>query len=177
MTAPTPEPVEQTISDTAPPGDAERDELGRFTSAPEPDDVELPRDLEAAKKLRSEAANLRRENRELRADNERLITQAGARQRADIEAAAAEVLVDGADVWRVDPNLQQSFYDEQFGEISTDGVVAAAKKLASEKPHLARPPSAPPPSDRPIEGLRGGASPEPRQTEVTWNSALRGTGI
>jgi hypothetical protein len=142
------------------------------------DDVELPQDLEAAKKLRSEAANLRRRNRELEADNERLITQAAAAQRREIERTAAEVLVDPTDVWRVDPELQQSFYDTEFGEISSDHVIAAAKALIASKPHLARPNTAPPPTQRPIESLRGGASPEPKKkTEVSWSSALRRTGI
>lgn len=52
------------------------------------DDVELPKDLEAARKLRNEAANLRRRNRELEEVNERLLTQAQATERREIERTA-----------------------------------------------------------------------------------------
>ena len=164
MTEPAPEQPTPELTDTDAPVESA-------------DDVELPQDIEAAKKLRSEAANLRRRNRELEADNERLITQTAAWQRREIERTAGEILVDASDVWRVDPEVTQSFYDAEFGEISSDHVIAAAKALAAEKPHLARPNTAPPPTDRPLEGLRGGASPELKKTEVTWASALRRTGI
>jgi hypothetical protein len=160
---------------------------------PEPDAqvldaAEVP---EAARKLRSEARSLRQrlhaaedeiakrdaEIAKRDTDIERLVTQAAARQRADIEAAAAEVLVDPQDVWRVDPERQQQFYDEQFGEISRDSIMAAAKELAASKPHLARPNATPPPSAQPIEGLRPGASPEVKPKATSWSAALRGTGI
>ena len=112
--------------------------LGEEVPAPvetSDDEVELPRDIEAAKKLRSEAAGLRKENRELREVNERLLTQAQATARREIERAAGEVLVDPSDVWRIDPELQQSFYDEQFSEIVPDAVRAAARALA-ESSHI-----------------------------------------
>ena len=141
------------------------------------DDDTSPQTLEQARKLRSENRSLRTRLRTAEADVERLATQAAAWQHREIERTAAEVLVDPADVWRVDPELQQSFYDDRFGEISTDGVIAAAEQLAQSKPHLAKPTNSPPPTDRPIEGLRGGASPEPKRAEVTWSSALRRAGI
>lgn len=171
-TEPTPEPdadgVIHVDSAQAEPADVE---------VPDTDDVEVPDTIEAARKLRSENRSLRQRLHTAEADVEKLVTQQAAWQRAEIERTAAEVLVDPADVWRIDPDTQQSFYDQEFGEISVDGVVSAAKKLASEKPHLAKPNTAPPPSKQPIEGLRGGASPEPKKTETTWSSALRGTGL
>ena len=75
MTEPAPEQPTPELTDTDAPVESA-------------DDVELPQDLEAAKKLRSEAANLRRRNRELEADNERLITQTAAWQRREIERTA-----------------------------------------------------------------------------------------
>src|SRR6478609_8416325 len=98
--------TEPTPEQTPGPADVEVPDTG--------DDVEVPDTIEAARKLRSE-------NRSLR---QRLHT-------AETERTAAEVLVDPSDVWRIDPELQQSFYDQEFGEISGDNVVSAAKKLAS----------------------------------------------
>jgi hypothetical protein len=153
-------------------------EVEPTTEEPAPlgeDDVELPKDLEAARKLRNEARTLRQRNRELEEVNERLLTQAQAAQRREIERTAAEVLVDPADVWRIDPDTQQTWFDTEFGEIVPDAVRDAARALAESKPHLARPNTAPPPTDRPLEGLRGGASPEVKKTETTWASALSRT--
>ena len=55
-------------------------------------------------------------------------------------------------------------------------IVAAAKALAAEKPHLARPNAAPPPSQRPIEGAPSGAThPQSKPAAPTWASAIRGS--
>ena len=143
------------------------------TPTPEPGD-DHPMSLGEARKLRRESAALRARAKAAEDDNERLITQNAALSRREVEHAAASVLYDPSDVWRVDPDVQQSFYDEQFGEVVGDKVREAAAALAASKPHLAKPPTAPPPSDRPIEGLRAGARVEEKPVAPTWHSALHG---
>ena len=96
-------------------------------------------------------------------------------QRAEVERIAGQVLIDPADVWRVNSDTSQAFIDAEFHKVSGDNVVEAAKALAASKPHLAKPPAGPPPSDRPIEGLRPGATPsDAKPVQPTWASALRG---
>ena len=181
MTTPTPEPVEQIISDTAP-ADAERDELGRFTSASEPDD-DAPDDISdddldpraraALQKARREAANLRSRLHEAEETIGAAAAREMARDRAEVERLAAEHLVDAQDIWRQEPDIQ-AYYDGEFQQIVGDKVREAAQAIIARSPHLARPNTAPPPSDRPIEGLRPGARAEEKQQPVTWSSALRG---
>ena len=68
------------------------------------DDAEVPETLEQARKLRSKNRALRQRLHTAETDNERLLTQTAAWQRREVERAAAEVLIDAGDVWRVDPN-------------------------------------------------------------------------
>jgi hypothetical protein len=141
---------------------------------------DTPVTMESLRKMRHEAAGLRAQLKEARATIESLegaTARADALEHAEIERVAAEHLIDGADIWRVDTDTRQSFFDDEFHAITRDRIVEAAKKLASEKPHLGRLPSGPPPSDRPIESLRLGASPEEKSVPITWSSALHGTGI
>jgi hypothetical protein len=145
------------------------------------DDDEQVLDMAAMRKVRHEAASLRRDRDGLRTRVHELEEQLGAAaareaasQRRDAERVAGEILHDPTDIWRVSAEVQQSFYDEQFGDITADNIVAAAKQLASEKPHLARPPSGPPPSQRPIETLRPGASQQDTPPPATWHTAIRG---
>ena len=131
-------------------------------------------------RTRAALSKLRRENHSLRSRLHESEEQVGAaaaretqRQRADIEAIAAEHLVEGQDIWRAQPDMD-AFIDEQFHEITRDRVVETAKQLASEKPHLARPNVSPPPSQQPIESLRPGASPEVKPKPTRGAGALRG---
>jgi hypothetical protein len=127
-------------------------------------------------KLREEARTQRSRALAAEADRERLITQVAAAQHRDAEHVAAEHLIDQTDLWRyTDPDKQREFYDHQFGEIVPDRVAEAAKAIAAQKPHLAKPSTAPPPTDRPIEGLRPGARAEEKPSAPSWASALRGT--
>ena len=146
---------------------------------PEPDvelgDDEAPRDMAAVRRLRAENKRLRHELREEQENRGAAAARLAAERRQEAERIAGEVLVDPADIWRVDAAAQQAFVDDEFGEIVADRVVESAKALAASKPHLARPPSGPPPTDRPLEGLRPGATPdEGMRPAPTWSTALRG---
>lgn len=152
-------------------------------TGPEVDDDTLdPHALQKElQKVRREAANYRTKLREVEAragtgeDYEATLARLATLERAEVERQAAEVLIDPSDVYRYsDPETQQSFFDAQFGSIARDPIIETAKRIASERPHLARDttPKAPP-SQQPLEGLRAGASPESRKTEVSWASALR----
>ena len=77
----------------------------------------------------------------------------------DIQRLAAETLLDPTDVWRQQPDMA-ALLDDEYQSVDPAKVTAAAQQLVTEKPHLARPQNAPPPTDRPIEGLRRGASPD-----------------
>jgi len=145
------------------------------TPAAEPDDDDSePQSIEQARKLRSENRSLRSRLRAMETDYEGAITRLAALEHAEVERHAGEVLVDPADIWRHQPDLT-AFYDDEFHQITRDKVVETAKQLAADKPHLAKPPTAPPPTDRPIEGLRPGArAPEDKPPTPSWASALRG---
>ena len=156
----------------------EPDETGRIevdTTAPEPepDDDELdPRARAAIRKVNNEAHNLRTRLREVEEARESDLARIAAYEKAEVERAAATVLVDPEDIWRhIDAATQETFNDE-VGSIVGDRVKEAAQAIVAQRPHLARPQR--PPTDQPNEGLRAGASPEPKKTEVTWSSALRG---
>ncbi len=137
------------------------------------DDELDPRTRAAMQKLRRENQNLRTRLHE----SEEMVAGAAARatvhHKAVIEAAAAAAgFIDPTDFTLAHPD-PSPFLDEQFETIVGDRVAEAAEALLEAKPHLRRPVGAPP-SQRPVEGLRPGASPEPRKAEVTWSSALRG---
>ena len=138
------------------------------------DDDEAPSD--ALRKARNEAKNLRARLRAKEADYEKLSTQLAAAQRRDAERVAAETLVDPQDLWlHTDAETQQSFVDEEFGAIAADNVVAAAKRVIAQRPHLAKPQAIRPPTDRPLESLRSGAMPaEEKKPTPSWHTALRG---
>ena len=148
--------------------------------ADEISDNELdPRARKAMAKLRNEAATNRIRAQEAEAKVAALegaTARLAALEHAEIERVAAEQLIDAGDVWRIDPDTQQSWYDQEFKQLQPDKVRESIETLVAAKPHLARA-ATPPPSARPIEGLRPGASPEHKEKAITWNSALRRTGI
>ena len=158
------------------------------SDAPDDDiagDDEQVVDMRGVRRLRAEAKKLRHQLRESEAnrasenakhaaDRESDLARLAALEKAEIERAASAVLVDAEDLWRyVDEATQQTFNDE-FGAIVADNVVEAAKKLAADRPHLAKPVVAPPPSAQPIEGLRPGASPESKPKPTSWAAAIHG---
>lgn len=144
-------------------------------------DDEEPRDMAAVRRMRAENQRLRHRLREAEANRQSVedsragdLARLAALEKAEIERAASAVLVDAEDLWRyVDEATQQTFNDE-FGAIVADNVVEAAKKLAADRPHLAKPVVAPPPSAQPIEGLRPGASPESKPKPTSWAAAIHG---
>lgn len=146
------------------------------------DDNDEVLDMRGVRKLRNEAKRLRhllREEQENRASEQKHresdLARIAAFEKREVEREASQVLIDAEDIWRhTDLETQQTFNNE-FGEIVGERVVEAAKRLASERPHLARPNTSPPPSDRPLEGLKPGASPEPEKKPATWHAAIRGS--
>jgi hypothetical protein len=79
-----------------------------------------------------------------------------------------------SDVWQAqsDPD---AFLDEEYGTVDAAKVAEAAQSLTEQKPHYAADKRvAPPPSDRPIEGLRGGATPADfKKAQPSWADAIR----
>lgn len=141
---------------------------------PEIDDDELdPRARAAMQKLRRECRSLRTRLHETEEEVGAQAAREMVRHRATIEAAAkAAGLVDGSDFTLHHPD-PAPFLDEEFKDVVGDRVTEAAAALLEQKPYLGR--AAAPPTDRPIESLRPGASPEPaKKIEATWASALRG---
>ena len=148
------------------------------TAIDEAADDEPIRDMAAVKRLRQEAQRLRHLLREEQANRQSEQASALARiaeyEKREIEQAAAQVLIDPQDVMRYTSAEEQAAFNDEFGAIVADTVVEAAKRLAAQRPHLAK--TQRPPTDRPLEGLRGGASPEQQARPITWAQALRGTG-
>lgn len=129
-----------------------------------------PEAISEIRKLRREAQHLRERSRTAEGDKERLITQIGALHHREVERIAAEHLVDPSDVWRAGTT---DFTDPETGELNPALVVEAAQSLAADKPHLARPSSSPPPSDRPVERLRAGATPADYESpKPSWQSVI-----
>jgi hypothetical protein len=142
----------------------------------------LPQTIEQAKKLRSENRSLRarlKASEEARqADAEQIGAAAAvvsAMQLAEVKRLAGEHLIDPDDLLAHEPDMSKYFDDEFTSMVNADKVSEQAKALIAGKPHLGKPATpTPPPTDRPIEGLRGGASPQDKPTAPSWASALRG---
>ncbi len=142
-------------------------------------DSDEPQTIEAARKLRSENRSLRTrlrtaesEREAIKTDLEAAVTRLAAAQHSDVERHAETHLLDRTDIWRAQPDMA-AFLDE-FGAVDQVKVAEAAQQLVAEKPHLARPPKSPPPTDRPLEGLRGGASPAVTPSTPSWQEFIRG---
>lgn len=161
------EPTHQSATDPAADTSARAD-------APANGSLELPENLEAARKLRTENKRLRERLREMEGNYESAITRLGVLQHNEIERAAAEHLVDASDIWSAQSD-PAAFLDDEYSLVDPEKVAEAAKTLLADKPHLGTNynPTPPPPTNRPIEGLRPGAAPlaEPQPTP-TWGSVL-----
>jgi hypothetical protein len=154
------------------------------TAEPEPDestpvgegddDDQLdPRALAALQKLRRENQSLRSRLHEREEEIGRQAARETVHHLAAIEAAAkAAGFIDPSDFTLAHPD-PTPFLDEQFQSVVGDRVAEAAAELLAKKPHLGRSVGGPP-TDRPLENLRPGASPEPKKVETSWSSALRG---
>ena len=164
MSEPVPEGTATWSQDAAP---DEVIEDPRSDAAPDPAADDQVVDMAAMKKLRRENASLRKAKQEAEARN-------AAYEHEAVERAASTVLIDPEDIYRYTDEETRAQFNDEFGAITADKVVETAKALAAERPHLGKPPTARPPSDRPVEGLRAGASPEPEKPAATsWASALR----
>jgi hypothetical protein len=163
--------VQEVPSESLPLGEGE---LSTAVDDPEPE-VSDDRTRAYIDKLKRESQSLRGRLR----DAEELAGAAAARMdihtREAVAAAAAQAgLIDGNDLFIAHPNSDE-FLDE-FHEVVGDRVADAAKALLAQKPYLGRTVGTPP-TDRLLEGLRPGASPEPKQSETpTWSGALHGLG-
>lgn len=148
---------------------------------PQPADDE-PMSLGEARKLRREHASLRQrlheKDEQIRDKDEQLGAAAAvvsAYQLAEVKRVAGEVLHDPDDLLAHQPDMTVYFDAEFAGMVNADNVVEQAKELIRQRPHLGKPQTAPPPTDRPIESLRPGASPAGEKTTApTWAQALRG---
>jgi hypothetical protein len=136
------------------------------------DSLELPQNLEAAKKLRNENKNLRERLRALEGDYEAAVTRLEAVRHNEIQRVAADHLVDPADIWSAPADLDA--LTDEYGVVDVAKVTAAAEALLADKPHLGTNyrPVVKPPTDRPIESLRPGASAPEQKSETTWAGAL-----
>ncbi|MBE5495630.1 hypothetical protein [Mycobacteroides abscessus] len=123
----------------------------------------------AARKARNEARGLRTRLRAAEGELETLRAVADRYHRSEIEQAASGELRDYRDL--LDRHDLSEFI--VGGAIDADAVRKAANALATERPHLAAAPAAPP-TDRPIETLTPGASPQRPPTVAGWHTALRG---
>lgn len=91
-------------------------------------------------------------------------------RRGEVERLAAAELRDARDL--LDRHQVGDFLDED-GYVDPARVSKAAHALISERPHMAAEPVITrPPTDRPLEGLRPGASPAPQSAGVTWKGAI-----
>lgn len=81
-------------------------------------------------------------------------------QHNEIERVASELLIDGRDIWRAEADVQ-AYVDEQFEGIIADKVIESAKQLLRDRPYLGRPPTGPPPTQRPSKAC--GVAPRPRK--------------
>ena len=167
------------------------DETGRIevdTSAEvtDDDDDEPVLNMAAMRKTRAEAkkfrhlyreseANRAAENAKHQTDHESALVKIAEYERREAERAAAEVLHDPADLWIHTDETEQRQWSDEFGNIVNAKVRAAAEAVAEQRPYLAKPNTAPPPTDRPIEHLRPGASPTRQEKPVSWAAAIRGT--
>ncbi|WP_255783509.1 hypothetical protein [Mycobacteroides abscessus] len=123
----------------------------------------------AARKARNEARGLRTRLRAAEAELESLRAVADRFHHTQVEQAASDELRDYRDL--LDRHDLSEFI--VGGAIDADAVRKAANALAIERPHLAAAPAAPP-TDRPIETLTPGASPQRPPTVAGWHTALRG---
>lgn len=134
----------------------------------------VPENLEAAKKLRAENKKLRDRLRALETDHEAAVSRLDGMRHAEVERIAAEHLIDAADIWTAAQDVNNLVDDD--GLVDAGKVSEAAQALVAEKPHLGASyrPQNRPPTERPIESLKPGASPSRGQHSTpTWADVFR----
>jgi hypothetical protein len=135
------------------------------------DDLDLtPHDLDKQRRLRNEARNLRERAKTAEGELETLRTVVDGLRLGEVERLAAAELHDARDL--LDRHQLGDFLDEG-GHVDPAKVSTAARALIGERPHTAAPPVVTaPPTDRPIDGLIPGASPQRQPQSTTWAGAL-----
>lgn len=138
--------------------------------------------MRMAKRLRGENQRLRHKLREAESNREAAedaragdLAKLANLEKREIERSVEGLLADPSDLWLHTSEAQQrEWVDQQFGEVIPDAARDAARAIIENRPHLARR-ATPPPSDRPVESLRPGASPEQsKPAAASWSTALRG---
>ena len=171
MTEPTPTPEGEEVSAPEPEATADESMLDDRAKA-------------ALQKARREARSLRERLHATEEQVGQLQSQVGeqaaivsAMQLAEIKRLAGDLLHDPDDLIAHQPDMSNYFDEEFTGIVSADRVVEQAKELIRQRPHLGKPPQVapPPPTDRPIEGLKPGATPDTKPSApVGWSAVIHG---
>lgn len=124
------------------------------------------------RRARNEARGLRGRLRDTEAERDGLLAVVDGLRRGEVERLAATELVDARDL--LDRHAVAEFLDEA-GRVDPAKVSTAAKALIADRPHVAAPPVVTvPPTNRPLESLKPGGSPQRQPEPTTWQSALGG---
>jgi hypothetical protein len=167
-TTPSPAAMPQRIT---PPAPAQaQDDADDQGEGDDGDDL-TPHDLDKQRQLRNEARNMRKRAKAAEGELDTLRSVVDGLRRGEVERLAAAELNDARDL--LDRHELGDFLDEG-GNVDPGKVSAAARVLVDERPHMAAPPVVTaPPTNRPIEGLTPGASPQRKAQEATtWAGAL-----
>jgi len=146
---------------------------GAQTDPPPTDNTpDADNDGGALRKLRQENKSLRERLRESEGATAALSGVVDTMRTTELHRMVSDRLADPADL-TVD--MTELLGDD--GQLDAEKVDAAVGALLDEKPHFAKQSErpAPPPSDRPVEGLRPGASPEYKPAKLDWHTAIRGS--
>lgn len=130
-------------------------------------------DLDRARQLRSENKAMRDRAKSAEAQVASLTERVAGYQRTEVEHAAGQLLENPGDLFTGGATLAD-FLDED-GAVDLDAVTATAQDLVTERPHWAKGYQGNrPPSNRPIETLKGGAT-DPNydnRPSVSWGGLL-----
>lgn len=138
-------------------------------------DEQVAADIESVRALRAENKSLRDRAKTAETNLEQATAQVDGFRRQALEQAAGKALRDPADFWTEGTSVAGFLNDE--GAIDQDAVSAHLDQLISSKPHFAADPEpSKPPSQRPIESLRAGASPShlEKPEPPKWSDVIRG---
>ena len=99
------------------------------------DGLDLPQNLDQARKLRSENRMLRERLHAAETAATEAGTHLGNMRRAEVERLAGSELIDPADLWTAHPEVDGFLTDD--GTIDAAKVTEAAQAITTAKPHLA----------------------------------------
>ena len=140
---------------TADPGAQTPADMPTTATQPERDDLH---DFERAKQLRAENKGLRARAKGAEDQLTSLQARVESMQRDEITRIAGDYLRDGTDIFTGGASVADFLDDD--GDVDRDVVGASTAELVAERPHWAKGYAGDkPPTDRPIEGLKPGATP------------------